>query len=109
MRSPRVWGATYPSNSLVLEKTFTQAQKLSFDYKSDITYYSSYMKFYIKDVNNGWNFVEYLYKKDGASWLTSFNTFTTPLLPAWDYEFKWYVYTRYETGSLYLDNLQFID
>jgi hypothetical protein len=52
--------------------------KLKFDYKMTHSHNGSngYMKFFINDI-------EYLYKASRATWVDSYDTFTTPLLGPW--------------------------
>lgn len=85
---------------LVLNKTFSSPQKFSFDIKTQLTYYWN-VSFYINDIE----YESYNYQSVSNA---GFVTFNTPLLPAWNYEFKWRVYKgASNTAHIYLDNFNF--
>ncbi len=94
--------STYTSQYLTKTVTLTNPQKFSFDYKWIISDNSS-VEFYI-------NWVRYLYANSWTPWISTYQTFTTSILPIWTYEFKWKVYNgRANTVILYLDNMNFIN
>ncbi len=91
----------YSSNYLTKKINFWTPQKLSFDYKSIIPN-DWFVEFYI-------DWVRYLYADVSTPWISTYHTYTTPLLAAWNHEFKWRVYSwYYKTIKFYLDNIQLL-
>jgi hypothetical protein len=68
--------------------TFAESAKFNFDLKTDFNS-ASHVKFYINDI-------EYLYtRSNNGEYDENFKKFTTPLLPAGTYEFKWEIKRYY--------------
>ena len=88
---------------LKYKKNINSPKKLNFDFKTDLNY-SSNLRFFI-------NNIEYYYEDWYWNWNipTNYSTFTTPLLPEWNYEFKWVLYRAgWDTDvNLWLDNILF--
>ena len=98
--------------------TFTQPGKFTFDIRAKFNHDSNYVKFYIQDVGRGWwsaNYVEYRrstpshnmpFIVDGS--YDNFD-YISPLLPAWNYIFKWVYYKHWwEITDINIDNIHII-
>ncbi len=114
------WNVNWPSNSyalkadypnmvwnmdMVLKRTLNDPQKLSFDFKTDIYWTDWFVAFYI-------NWVDYLkLTRYSSSNDRNYHTFTTPLLPPWNYTFTWRLYRPLIVllwrEKLWLDNIEF--
>ena len=92
------------SASISYKKTLTKASRLSFDYKID-DYAWAIVKLYIDDVG-------YKHWWYGIMWddnPTTYGTYTTPLLEAWEHEIKLIVLRNWHPDHktfLYLDNFK---
>ncbi len=92
----------YKKANLIRSETFATPQKMSFDIKTNISNnWSQNIRFYI----NGVRYYTWNHSSSTNNW---FVTYTTPLLPAWTYDFKWEI-NKYETytNQMWLDNIQF--
>lgn len=84
-------------HNMTINKTFTQPTKISFDLKNEVGGW--YAEFFI----NGFEYYQ-------QQWTDDYHTVESPLLPAWDYEFKWVVRRHYTWANTYiwLDNIHYI-
>lgn len=109
IKSPKI-EPTNGTTDLILNKILTEPQKISFDIKTDLEI-RSLVEFFINDI---WYLVytwnsntdqKHEINTNANSW---FETFTSPLLPAWDYEFKWVLTKRlWYKAHIFLDNINF--
>lgn len=91
----------YTDTTLTKTVVFSEPKKFKFDYRTNITSIWS-IGFYINDTQ----FIR------ATAWNTGlFNTFESPLLPAWTYTFKWNIDRDDAWGNnyafLWLDNMEY--
>jgi len=87
---------------LILEKNFSQPQRISFDAKISLSQFTS-VRFFI-------NNIEYKIFRNTDSSNNIFTTYTSPLLPAGDYTFRWEARMSSSSAQFVeftLDNIRF--